>query len=366
MLRSLDAFARPIEGLRKPTKLGGIISLLAYIAAALLLLSQLALYGNVETKQYLQMAKSQTSSHNLPMGIYQAIPPASPRHYSKWEAATRAKIPITFHVTFPHVSCQQLEVAHDDARGDQFQSIHGKGSFQKYIPTAMELKQSGMSINEGDAPSKRESIDSKLFQKALDKARELVPSKLDSCTIRGKIMVPKVGGMISIGITPQAWQEVVLYLNTGLLMGTSAKMLNVSHFIHSIEFGERFPLHQNPLQNQQNVFQNEMGLGVEHITVKLVNTQYKRAGRLARDTYQTSVAQHMVGPSTLAAQQSMLLPGLVIYYDFTPLAVHHLEVRENFFVFLGSLISIVGGTIVTVGLVSRCLVGAASVAKKKD
>ena len=82
--------------------------------------------------------------------------------------------------------------------------------------------------------------------------------------------------------------------------------------------------------------------------------------------YQVSVAQHLVNPNTLAAQQSTLLPGLVMYYDFTPLAVYHTEERENFFVFLSSLISIVGGAFVTVGLVSRCLVSAASVAKKID
>lgn len=140
-----------------------------------------------------------------------------------------------------------------------------------------------------------------------------------------------------------------------------------SHYIHNIEFGETFPLSHNPLQNQLNVFPNEMGLGVQHINAKLVSTQYKRSGGRRREMYQISAVQHMVSPTTLAAQQSMLLPGLVLYYDFTPLAVHHLEERENFFVFLGSLISIVGGAFVTVGLVSRCLVGAATtVTKKKD
>jgi len=61
------------------------------------------------------------------------------------------------------------------------------------------------------------------------------------------------------------------------------------------------------------------------------------------------------------------LPGLVVTYDFTPLTVHHSEGRDNFLVFLSSLISIVGGVFVTVGMLTGCLVHSAqAVAKKID
>lgn len=54
-------------------------------------------------------------------------------------------------------------------------------------------------------------------------------------------------------------------------------------------------------------------------------------------------------------------------YDFTPLAVRHVDSRENVFVFLSSLVGIVGGVFVTVKLVSGCLVNSAqAVAKKMD
>jgi hypothetical protein len=166
------------------------------------------------------------------------------------------------------------------------------------------------------------------------------------------------------------WDHIILlftYFMTFNYIIITNNIIDPSHYIHNIEFGETFPLSHNPLHNQFHIFPNEMGLGVQHINVKLISTQYKRSGGRRRDMYQISAVQHMVSPTTLAAQQSMLVPGLVLYYDFTPLAVHHVEGRENFFVFLGSLISIVGGAFVTVGLISRCLVGAAtSVTKKKD
>jgi hypothetical protein len=61
------------------------------------------------------------------------------------------------------------------------------------------------------------------------------------------------------------------------------------------------------------------------------------------------------------------LPGLNIHYDFNPIAVTHTESRENFFVFVSSLIGIVGGVFVTVGLVSSAVVTSAqTVLKKQD
>ena len=103
------------------------------------------------------------------------------------------------------------------------------------------------------------------------------------------------------------------------------------------------------------------------MAVKLVPTTYKRTFHGAKETYQASVSRHIVQPETLAAQHSTLLPGLMLTYDFTPLAVKHMEIRENWLVFLSSLVSIVGGVFVTVGLVSGCLVDSAkSIAKKID
>jgi hypothetical protein len=61
-----------------------------------------------------------------------------------------------------------------------------------------------------------------------------------------------------------------------------------------------------------------------------------------------------------------ILPGIAIHYDFDPLQVTQLEQRENIFVFLSSLIGIVGGVFVSVGLVSRLLMNTAKIVKKID
>jgi hypothetical protein len=84
-------------------------------------------------------------------------------------------------------------------------------------------------------------------------------------------------------------------------------------------------------------------------------------------SYQTSVVDNIIQPQTLVAQGVQQLPGLVISYDFIPLTVHHNQGRDNFLVFLSSLISIVGGAFVTVAMLTGCLVHSAqAVAKKID
>ena len=223
MLRSFDAFARPVDELRKSSIVGGLITILAYTSAFVLFLSQLLLYINVETKQYLQMATSLSSSYVPKVGIMEQIPPASSNgaKYSsqldqRW--AARAKIPVTFHVTFPHMSCQQLEISHDDARREQFHKLHGKTAYKKYIPTRDEMKRTGM-------------FEDSSFTKK-NKA-----ANANSCSIRGNIMVPKVGGVFSIGVTPESWQDVVVFLNTGMKDSTrypgneNPKLFNVRYVV---------------------------------------------------------------------------------------------------------------------------------------
>lgn len=117
-----------------------------------------------------------------------------------------------------------------------------------------------------------------------------------------------------------------------------------------------------------SIINNFGGIALEEVTVRLVPTVQSFAFFFGeRRTYQMSVTDHTVQPQTMVASSMSQLPGLTITYDFTPLAVRHSGGRDNFLVFLSSLISIVGGVFVTVGLLTGCLVHSAqAVAKKMD
>jgi hypothetical protein len=385
MLRSFDAFDRPMDGLRKTSATGGVISLIALMSASILFFLQLYLYYKGEMRQDLFLAKSLTTSFIPPLNrngaTYEQIIPKSsgaqgPSSKLQDIQNARSKIPIKFQVTFPYIKCRDLEVTHDEASGKEFEKLHGKRGYRKNSPSLKLLRES-----------------------------ELFPSNQNTwlnpgCVLEGALNVQKVGGTITIGVTQQAWNDAIMFINMGykdpvrykdenpgffnirqVIFASTGWSICVyiatftnyfhgcfhcSHYISYMEFGDRFPLSHSPLQQSRNVIENDTGMGIQHVNVKLVPTTYKRTGRMAQDMYQVSVAQHTVQPDVLAQQHSPLMPGLVVYYDFTPLAVHHAHERENFFVFLSSIISIFGGVFVTVGLVSRCLVNAASIAKKMD
>jgi len=355
MLRTYDAFARPIEGLRKRSVLGGVISILALTAASILFLLQIYMYVQGETRQDLLLATSMASSYIPPLNkqgtTFQPIVPASAGSISmamQEARMARSKIPFKFQVIFPFIECRHLEVVHDEARGRDFEKLHGKHAYRKNTPNLQQLKQTEL-FAPGQTFWKR-----------------------PGCVVWGTLQLLKVGGTISIGVTQEAWNDAIMFANLGYkdpkkYPGEETPgLFNISHYIEYMEFGEIFPLSHNPLKSSRTVIDNQSGMGIQHINVKLVPTQYKRTGRGARDMYQVSVAQHTIQPDILAEQHSTLMPGMVVYYDFTPLAVHHTHERENVLVFLSSLISIFGGAFVTVGLISRCLVSAASIAKKMD
>lgn len=114
------------------------------------------------------------------------------------------------------------------------------------------------------------------------------------------------------------------------------------------------------------VTNNAGGVFLSNINIDLIPTRYQRF-ITARDTFQVSVRSHIVQPETIIPPNGPHLPGLTLLYDFNPLTVHHIEARDNIFVFVSSLVSIVGGVFVTVGLVTGCLLhSAAAVAKKMD
>jgi hypothetical protein len=107
------------------------------------------------------------------------------------------------------------------------------------------------------------------------------------------------------------------------------------------------------------------GVFLSNIHVDLIPTRYQQFG-MTKDTYQISVYSHIVQPETIF-QSGPHLPGLAVTYDFNPLQVEIHDTNDNIFVFISSLVSIVGGVFVTVGLVTGCLLhSAAAVAKKMD
>jgi hypothetical protein len=327
-LRRLDAFAKPRHETRSKSAVGGIITVVAASTAALLFVAQLAMYiaGNQQ--------------HSLHLSTSQSIPMLPLNMKGHTSQMTAGKIPLRVHVTFPFLHCSQLEVKHDGASlsTGKLEKIYGKHFLTLRSPTASELAK----VGEHD--------------------------RTKGCTVEGMMLVSRVGGQLSIVMSREAWRKATMALMMGLQ--TTASHLaswNVSHYIEHVRFGNTFEHTENPLEHRAHMIDNGFGgIGLEEINVKLVPTQQSSFLGM-QNSYQLSINGHTVQPKTMVDSKISQYPGLAISYDFTPLAVHYTSGRENFLVFFSSLISIVGGVFVTVGLVTGCLVHSAqAVAKKID
>mmetsp|Transcript_7261 Transcript_7261/g.9469 ORF Transcript_7261/g.9469 Transcript_7261/m.9469 type:complete len:200 (+) Transcript_7261:1-600(+) len=192
-----------------------------------------------------------------------------------------------------------------------------------------------------------------------------------------------VAGSLVISMNTMAWTEVTTLLTMGR-MGVREeavngehqhklfKDFNCTHYIHHVRFGTPFPYaHDQPLENRYNHIENSFsGIALEQLEVKLVPTFQAgvieaAASSFQQPMYQTSVNVHQVEPATLVQRGVPQLPGLWLAYDFSPIAVRHSGGRDNILVFTSSLISIVGGVFVTVGMLTSCLVHSAKAVSKK-
>lgn len=361
--RSFDAFAKPVDGITNKSAVGGIITLIAGSFAAILFLSQLAIYYQLEVRQHFHLAKSYTNNI-LPPAIEDMEMRRTPaRKIQQKRAKDPNNIKLSIHVSYPYIKCSNLQISLDGASKSNLDQIHGRSAINKRPMTKVEISKIQKEFNDG-------------------KSRSIMAGR--SCTFEGFVYVPRVGGSLSITLSPESWHQansiIDLLMNTNGYNDKRNQEYNMTHFTHNIEFGTAFPHLPHPLRNTPTVFHFPLhtsqdqqvpkeftGIGLSSISLKLVHVQYKRFARSLKDMYQMSMAQHIVAPTTLSRQYTVMMPGFQIIYDFTPFSVLHSETRENIFLFLGSLVSIVAGVFVTVGLVSSCFLTAVNtVGKKKD
>jgi ribosomal protein L18 len=363
--RSYDAFAKPMEGIRTRTSSGGVITILASATASLLLLSQLYLYCQVDVTHTLDLAPSfplnsviSTTSgfSKVLLSAGRSVPgKKKKKEYREMQEsiATIAanKLDVNVHITFPHLNCKVVDYS---LNGATFSS----GNFNKQSHTVFTKRQP-TEFDYAQATGKSTAGMSK----------KKTTNVLNSCTVRGKITIPRLGGEIGFFMSEIAFRKTGQMIMQGLTLSETDEHTgghNVSHYVHEITFGDHFPLSANPLRDRKVVMDSATGVGLHQMSVRLVPTKYKQFMRKAVDHYQISENSYVLQPERLMGNP-MRLPGLNIHFDFNPIAIHHMESRENFFVFLSSLIGIVGGVFVTVGLVSGMVVTSAqTIIKKQD
>ncbi|CAM42729.2 conserved hypothetical protein [Leishmania braziliensis MHOM/BR/75/M2904] len=156
------------------------------------------------------------------------------------------------------------------------------------------------------------------------------------------------------------------------LMGSAARKLDLSHTVHTLEFGERFPGQQNPLDGtaQGSALSGDAKDAMNgrfSYFVKVIPTTYQRYSLITglQDTVESNqyTATHHFTPSaaTKAASQTPtmqeIVPGVFMTYDLSPVRILAQERHPypSVIHFVLQLCAVCGGVLTVVGLVdSMC------------
>ena len=376
VLRNVDVFVKARADIRTQSTSGGLITLIAASTAFVLFLGQVYFYVFPSHSHTLHLAESM----QLPMLASDVVDPFQKRLYD-----IKGKLPLYFKITFLHMPCSNLGVTFngETIRGDDFSGY-----------TAAEKRNNKKRANK-NLTVKRYKPRSTELRKIFgsEHSQEAKKHQGRGCTLVGNMKVPLVAGNLAITMTRDAWVDAIRYIQTQPGAPKESETFgkgdnfNSTHYIHEVRFGKKRSVaaagvtsngYVPPLEDRLRKIENEFfAIGKEEIHVKLIPTVHSNPGLIStifgggnRPFYQMSVVEHLLRPETMMTQSGLsVLPGVVMTYDVTPLAVHidELDGDGGFLGFLSSLIGIVGGCFVTVGLFASCAVRSVeAVAKKID
>ncbi len=335
-LNRYDAFTKPIEGLVSQNSFGGFFTILGAIVTVILFSNELYQFIKVDTNEHLLISPSNGN--------------------------TQAPLPIRLHVTFPHLTCNEIHLDLANTKADDIDEGTKAASKRRTASRGWKSKKNSKVPVSKRRPnrSERKTLKSKGFYYEESDRGNPDSSPDVGCTIDGVINAGRVGGSFRVVLTENVWSTIALMGLSG-----SAQQTNVSHYIHDISFGTHFPRSVNPLADLSNGIKD--GIGLAQFFLKVVPTKYKRPARTTMETFQISMTENFVKMTTLLLSgTTMQQPGVTFSYDFSPMEVVHVEEREGIFSFLGSLVAVTGGIFVTVRLISSCLLGVVGGAKKFD
>ncbi|XP_077248940.1 uncharacterized protein LOC143888417 isoform X3 [Tasmannia lanceolata] len=309
-LRNLDAYPKVNEDFYSRTLSGGVITIVSSIVMIFLFLSELSLYLNAvtETKLTVDSSRGETLRINIERPLQ--------RHGGRLD-----------HNETYCGSCYGAEVSDDECCNSC-----------EEVSEAYRKKGWGMTNPDLIDQCKREGF----IQKIKDEEGE-------GCNIHGFLEVNKVAG--SVRFAPGN-----IHLNDLLAFQTES---NISHKINKVSFGEEFPGVVNPLDGVQWTQQTLSGM--YQYFIKVVPTIYTDIIGRKIQSNQFSVTEHF----RVADGYPRPLPGIFLFYDFSPIKVIFTEENVSFLHFLTNICAIVGGVFTVSGIVDAFVYHGHRAIKKK-
>ncbi|KAF8408768.1 hypothetical protein HHK36_004837 [Tetracentron sinense] len=364
-LKSLDAFPRAEEHLLQKTQSGAVVSIIGLVIMGTLFMHEL--------KYYLTTYTVHQMSVDLKRG---------------------ETLPIHINMTFPSLPCDVLSVDAIDMSGKHEVDLDtniwklrlnsdGYIIGTEYLSDLVEKGHTAH--NHGDNKDHHEDSSQKIHAHGFGEDAEKVVKNVrqalangEGCRVYGVLDVQRVAGNFHLSVhglnifvaqqiekiyekhnTLSRMQPSILYC-TGygqvLLLSVTAAQpkpdpfvnrakifegashVNVSHVIHDLSFGPKYPGIHNPLDETARILRETSGTFKYYI--KIVPTEYRYLSKEVLPTNQFSVTEYFVPMNEF----DRTWPAVYFLYDLSPITVTIREERRSFLHFITRLCAVLGGT----------------------
>lgn len=184
-------------------------------------------------------------------------------------------------------------------------------------------------------------------------------SSHEGCNLWAKFPVARVQGNIHF-IPGRAFTILGQHMHD--LTGGEVGKLNLSHYIHTLQFGTTYPGQANPLDDKATILADEPVNGRFNYYVKVVPTTFEKHSLFGAtlETNQYSVTEHFSPRRTTPGaqgqpqnQEQQVIPGVFLIYDLSPIRVKIFEARpySSLVHFMLQLCAIIGGVFTVMGII---------------
>ncbi|CAL9013465.1 unnamed protein product [Prunus brigantina] len=326
-LKSLDAFPRAEEHLLQKTQTGALVSVVGLLIMATLFVHELRYYLTTYTV-----------------------------HQMSVDLKRGETLPIHINITFPSLPCDVLSVDAIDMSGKHEVDLDTNiwklrlNSYGHIIGTEYlsDLVEKEHSHKHDDSKDHHEDKDQEIhLQGAFDQAAEDLIKRVkhaiangEGCQVFGVLDVQRVAGNFHISVHG-------LNIFVAQMIFEGSKNVNVSHIIHDLSFGPKYPGIHNPLDGTERILHDTSGTFKYYI--KVVPTEYRYISKEVLPTNQFSVTEYF----SPMKQFDRTWPAVYFLYDLSPITVTIKEERRSFLHFITRLCAVLGGTFALTGMLDR-------------
>ncbi|KAK3024037.1 hypothetical protein RJ639_044139 [Escallonia herrerae] len=262
-------------------------------------------------------------------------------------------LPIHINMTFPSLPCDVISVDAIDMSGKHEVDLDtniwklrlnrdGYIIGTEYLSDLVEMEH-----KHDDGKDHHEDSNHKFHLQGFDQDAENMIKKVkqamangEGCRVYGVLDVQRVAGNFHISVHG-------LNIFVAQMIFEGATHVNVSHFIHDLSFGPKYPGIHNPLDGTTRILHGASGTFKYYI--KIVPTEYNHLSKEVIPTNQFSVTEYFSPMNEF----DRTWPAVYFLYDLSPITVTIREERRSFLHFITRLCAVLGGTFALTGMLDR-------------